>query len=88
MKTFEKLTVYCECDSPEHQFILVKDPDDGEMWMQVHLSQSDGFFKRLYTGLRYAFGYTSKYGDWDDIVLTKSAQEKIVDFIKTNLDIK
>lgn len=28
MKDFEKLTIYCECHSPESQFTLVRDPED------------------------------------------------------------
>lgn len=81
MIEFEKLTIYCECHSPEHQFTLVRDPEDGEVWLQVHLSQADGFLKRLWTGLKYAFGYKSKYGDWDNTLITPQDQLKIIEFL-------
>ena len=82
---FEKLVILCDGESPEHQAILVRDPDDGEVWLQTHLVHYDGFFKRLFVGLKYAFGYRSKYGDWDNIVISKASQEKIVSFFKTDL---
>jgi len=85
MKNFEKLTIYCYCESPEHQFTLVRDPEDGDLWLQVHLSQSASFFKRLWTGLKYAFGYKSKYGDWDHTVITTEDQRKIVEFLNRSV---
>jgi hypothetical protein len=81
---FEKLTIYCDCESPEHQFTIVKDPEDKEVWLQVHLINHDGFFKRLWRGLKYAFGYTSKYGDWDNTIITPEDQLKIIEFLKSS----
>jgi hypothetical protein len=81
---FEKLTIYCDCESPEHQFTFVKDPEDKEVWLQVHLINHDGFFKRLWRGLKYAFGYKSKYGDWDNTIITPEDQLKIIEFLKSS----
>jgi hypothetical protein len=82
MSYFDKLTVYCDCESPEHQFTFVKDKEEGEVWLQIHLTHHEGFLRRLWVGLKYAFGYTSKYGEWDNTIVTQEDQLKIIEFLK------
>jgi hypothetical protein len=79
----EKHVVLCDCHSPEHQFIIVKDTVDQEVWLEVHLCPNPSFFKRLWEGLRYAFGYRSRYGDFDSILVTPEDQAKIVELLQT-----
>ena len=79
----EKQVVLCDCHSPEHQFILIKDTEDQEVWLEVHLCPNPSFFKRLRIGLRHAFGYRSKYGDFDSILVTPADQAKIVKLLQT-----
>lgn len=66
----------CDCYSPEHQIIfntdLFEEDDFIEgIFFQVHLTTVDGFFKRLWKGLRYAFGYKSRYGEWDMFIFNR-----------------
>lgn len=84
MSSFEKLVILCDCEHAEHQFILVRDPEDGEVWLEPHLVQYDNFFKRLWTGLKYAFGHKSRYGEFDCVMISKKDQEKIVEFLKAD----
>lgn len=84
MTDFEKMVVFCECHSSEHQFILVKDQADGEVWMEIHLTQHDNFFKRLWTGLKYALGYRSRYGHFDCVLISKEDQSRMVDLLTDN----
>lgn len=57
----------CECQSPEHTLRFAVDPDsqDPELYTEVYLNDHRGFFKRLWYGLRYIFGYQCRYGAWD-----------------------
>lgn len=83
MKRFERLTIYCDCETPEHQFNFIKDPEDDEIWLEIHLNNYDRFLKRLWTGLKYAFGYRSKYGHWDTTIITPEDRLKIIEFLKS-----
>jgi hypothetical protein len=82
--SLEKHVVLCDCYCPEHQFIILKDQQDGEVWFEVHLYHHDKFIKRLWTGLKYAFGYKSRHGHFDSILVAPEDQAKIVELLKTN----
>jgi hypothetical protein len=41
-----------------------------EVYLQPYLITHKNFFSRLWWGLRYAFGYRSRLGSWDDIIIT------------------
>ena len=77
----DKLIFICSCHSFEHQITFWWDDDTDELHSIVHLYNHDNFFKRLWSGLRYAFGYTSRYGDWDDFYFTKEDQDKLLKFL-------
>ena len=93
----------CNCGSPEHQIIFqVSDFSDGmddkmlDDWpveerqmMTIHfnLSQYRGFFKRLGTAIKYLFGYKSKYGHFDCIILNYDDAKSMIKSLQkyTNL---
>lgn len=88
----ETKLILCNCHRPEHQLILTYFPDDAlrqaqeppnekEMYVQVHLVTYDNFFKRLWTGLRFAFGYHCRYGEWDELILTVEEGKEVWDFL-------
>lgn len=83
MEKFKELHIICECYSPEHQFTLIKDPEEDEVWINIHLSDYQSFTQRLWIGLKYAFGYRSKYGDFDNIIISPDSQKKIIEFLNT-----
>jgi hypothetical protein len=61
----------CSCNSTEHQMVIYKttDPLYGpEAYVHVHLIKRS-FWYRLKYGVKYIFGYTSKYGAWDEFIL-------------------
>jgi len=88
----ESETFICSCHSAEHQitFSRFRDrPEDSlveydEMNISVHLYTHKNFFKRLWIGLKYAFGYKSRYGHWDNILLEPKQVEKLGKFINEN----
>lgn len=54
----------CRCFSDEHalRLTLDLDPEDPGIYASVYLGTHRGFWGRLWYGLRYAFGYQSRYG--------------------------
>ena len=54
----------CECHTPEHSIRFTYDPDDGDLYMSVFLWKWS-FWKRVWIAVKYIFGYTSRYGDFD-----------------------
>lgn len=63
------------CCSLEHQVVITL--NKGIVILQVHLVNYRGFFNRLWIGLKYAFGYKSKYGDWDEMILDSEHIESL-----------
>lgn len=65
----EKDFILCSCNNMEHQFTLLHDVEDNELYMIVHLSKVN-LWNRMRNAIKYVFGYNSKYGDWDEFVFT------------------
>ena len=71
MKMDNEILLLCDCSSCEHQLIVSWDNSDKEVCVQVHLANFDGFWKRLWHGLKYAFVHKSRYGAFDEVILRK-----------------
>lgn len=54
----------CKCDCLEHQ-IAVNIDEDNEVWMRFKLNSEVNIFKRIWIAIKYIFGHTSKYGEFD-----------------------
>lgn len=82
--TFDKQLILCECNSTDHQLILVKflEDEDDLVYVNVHLTTNRNFFQRLWYGLKYAFGYRSRYGDWDEFIFDRAKMTELTDFMK------
>lgn len=85
MKDNQRILI-CACGSLEHQMMFwVDDGEEGwmELYTEVHLTTCHGFFKRLWYGLRYAFGYKCRFGAWDEFLFTNESQNELKKFLKT-----
>ena len=72
----------CACSSVEHQIVVRIDEDDKNMaYCEIHLCKLP-FFKRLKNGLKYIFGYKSKYGDFDEFILDWRHADKLIELGK------
>lgn len=73
----------CVCSSPEHtiRFILYKNSDDPELWLEVYLNDYRGFFKRLWYGLKYILGFKSRHGAWDIWTIRPADCKRLRDLI-------
>lgn len=76
----------CKCFTDEHtlRWTLDLDKEDPGIYTSVHLGTYRSFWKRLWHGLRYAFGYKSRYGDFhcwlmnpDDAARMRAMLEKL-----------
>jgi hypothetical protein len=74
--------VLCECKSLDHQVVLVKFTDEEEVYLEVHLTTHRNFGQRLWYGLKYAFGYKSRVGAWDEFILGSTQLNQIKKFIE------
>lgn len=78
--------VVCSCGNNEHQMIFTTFPDEGFVYAIIHLTKLP-FLKRLKLGIKYIFGYQSRYGAFDEIVLDKyhiPSLEKVISKLKNN----
>lgn len=56
----------CQCGSNEHtlRFVLSLDEEGPEIYTSVFLGSYPWGWKRLWTAIKYLFGYKCKYGHW------------------------
>lgn len=75
----ERNVIYCECGSPEHQFIFTYDPEDDSFpfTLSPHLTTYHNVFMRLWYALKYVFGYKSKFGAFDEVIVSKEDATKL-----------
>lgn len=71
----------CECHSLDHQFAFWYDKENNLLYFEPHLTTHRNFFQRLWYGLKYAFGYKSKYGAWDEFIIKDEDKEKLIKFL-------
>lgn len=75
----------CDCHSPEHQILIYKDDEYREVTLCPHIITYRNIFKRILVAIKYVFGYKTKYGAWDSIIISKNNYlplKEIVDFIE------
>ena len=85
MKLDNEILMVCECSSLEHQVVFQWDNNDKEVYMHIHLVNYKGFWRRLWHGLKYAFGHRCRYGEFDEVILRKEDAgnlQKIVEHLK------
>jgi hypothetical protein len=73
----------CECNSMEHQFIISFDSNEDwndYIYLHIHLT-NNSFFERLIKSVKYFFGYKSKYGCFDEILLDKIQTKRLIDVL-------
>ena len=72
----------CECHSTDHQIIILYSEDDGYpiVYSHVHLNERP-FWERLKYGIKYIFGYKSRYGAFDEFIINPKDAKKIEDIL-------
>lgn len=78
--------IICACHSPEHQWVINTINGDDDVYVSYHLVK-ERWYKRIWYGIKYIFGYTCKFGHFDEMILTKEhlpKLRKIVKYLETN----
>ena len=73
----------CECHNTEHQMLVLYADDDGSpmVYIHTHLNKRP-FWERLKYGIKYIFGYQSRYGAFDEFIINPKDADKIKDIVK------
>lgn len=87
----DKDLLLCQCYSTEHQIIIFYDEDENNegkypvCYINIHLNKTS-FWRRLLYGIKYIFGYRSKYGAFEEFIINpKDADklQKVVNYLNT-----
>lgn len=72
----------CSCHSPEHllNFKLLEDKYGAELCAYVFLNP-EPFYKRIWLGIKYIFGYTCKYGYFDEFILDRKDVDRLINLL-------
>ena len=76
--------ICCGCGSVEHNLIYRPDRDEKEVWLYYSLNK-EVWYKRIWLGIKYIFGFQSKYGMYGEMLVNEANVgefEKIVKHIK------
>ena len=86
---FQELLV-CSCGDASHQVIFTAysfEDEQGEVTLQTHLKTLP-FWERLGNAFKYLFGFKSRYGDFDCLILDKDSVpvlKKVINRLSKNV---
>ena len=83
-KKYEPMQIHyfdCKCSSSEHTLRFVYDPEDNEIYTEVFLSQYRNLFQRIWTAIKYIFGFKCKYGHWDCWLMKEEDCKRLVELV-------
>jgi len=83
-----KEVLICDCNSDEHQYLIYYSEDefpDGQViptvYIHPHLITYKSFWKRVVYGIKYIFGYRTKYGSWDEFIINPKDADKLQEIV-------
>jgi len=68
----------CACGSSEHTLRFILNKEDKEIYTDIYLNQWRPIYKRIWVGIKYIFGYKSKYGEWDSWILRPEDTKRLI----------
>ncbi len=74
------LHLNCDCKSANHQMRFHYDIRENEVWCDVFL-QDKPFLQRLVDGVKYIFGFKTRYGHFDTFNFSKTDLERTSKFL-------
>ena len=78
----ESIYFDCACYDSEHtiRFVFDDDGDIAELYLDVFLADQP-WYKRLWLGIKYIFGYKSRYGHFGNWTLAEHDAERLQDLL-------
>ena len=83
----ERKLLTCECHNLEHIVAFRYDPEDKVLYIEPRLVAHHNFFKRFWVGLKYIFGYKSRFGEFDELILGIDSQKKLRDILNEQKEV-
>lgn len=88
----ERELFICSCENTEHQIVFsyFEDDDIHNVYATIHLRKKS-LWARLKYGIKYIFGYQSRYGAFDEFIFNPNDArrlQKVVNFLKEENDDK
>lgn len=83
MKYLQNEYMTCECLSNEHtlRYVFCKSEkpgdDPSEIYTEVYLNDWRPWYKRVWVGIKYIFGYKCRYGHWDTFIMQREEATKL-----------
>ena len=71
----------CACYSDEHQLIFHYDPEEGDLWVDVHLRNMP-WYNRVWQAIKHVFGYKCKYGCFDTWMLNADHVDRMIEMLQ------
>lgn len=71
----------CTCDSAEHVLRVIRDLEEKEVYFDLYLNKNKPWYERALLAIKYTFGYTSKFGNWECTALDKKEAIKLRGFL-------
>lgn len=65
----------CDCGSFDHQLGVYASSES--LHFIIRLRTHRNIFKRIISGVKYIFGYKSRYGDFDEFILSDSHKKEL-----------
>lgn len=82
--------IVCACRDLEHmmRFQYFADDEDIEriIYFETHLRTWRNIFRRYWEAVKYLWGYKSRYGEFDEVLMDKEEVKKLVDYLQEYLD--
>ena len=72
----------CDCHAPEHQFIVDRDDDEPEVYVNIRLNSYGNVFHRLWRAIKYVLKVDE--ASYDEVVLNEVKQKELSDFLVRN----
>lgn len=83
MENLDRHTFICDCNSLEHQFSFWYDEELNQLYFEPHLYDTTWpWYKRFWGRLKYVFGYKSRFGAWDEVIINSKDAPKLIQYLE------
>lgn len=72
----------CQCSDFDHVIRFTLDPQDGDVWLETHLSYWLPWYKRVWAAVKYVFKRQHGYGHYDCTMLREEDYDRLRDLLR------
>jgi hypothetical protein len=74
--------IECNCYTKDHVLCLEYDENEDELDIYTLLNPEWRWWKRWWLGLKYMFGWSSRWGHFEVTILMANEQEQLFEFLR------